>query len=64
MTIKKLRKSRDWLQSDCAARAGISSTHWSAVERAYPGVTIKMEVKIAKGLQMTRTELIATIQEK
>ena len=62
LAIQKRRREMGISQEEAAARAGIHRTYFADVERGTRNVGIRNVVAIAKGLDVTPSELLMKIR--
>jgi transcriptional regulator with XRE-family HTH domain len=62
LAIQKRRREMELSQEEAAARAGIHRTYFADVERGVRNVGIKNVVAIARGLDVTPSDLLKKIR--
>lgn len=60
--VRELRTARGWSQEEFADRCGINRSHMGEVERGQVKATLGTLKKIAKGLDMTLSELLQGVE--
>ncbi len=58
--IRAARRERGFAQEAFAARAGIDRSYFGAIERGEFNVSLDMIVRLAKGLGVSASELLAS----
>jgi transcriptional regulator with XRE-family HTH domain len=61
--LRELRRRRKLSQIDLAARAGISATYLSEIERGDRNPTLAVIVRLARALDAKPTHLVARLDE-
>ncbi|MCB9988319.1 MAG: helix-turn-helix transcriptional regulator [Rhodospirillales bacterium] len=59
--IRKLRNEREWSQEELADRAGLHRTYISHIENGKREISVETLCKIAKGFEITASELMEAI---
>lgn len=59
LRVQQLRQAKDWSQDEFAHRANLHRTYVSGVERGIRNPTITVLEKLAAGLEITLSELVA-----
>jgi transcriptional regulator with XRE-family HTH domain len=62
-TVRRLREERDVSQERFAARAGISRTYMSEIERGVTMVSLDVIARIAKAMNVSMSALLKTVEE-
>ncbi|NIJ27304.1 helix-turn-helix transcriptional regulator [Brevundimonas terrae] len=57
--MQQLRQAKGWSQDEFAHRANLHRTYVSGVERGIRNPTITVLEKLARGLEITMSELVA-----
>ncbi|GAA0399305.1 hypothetical protein GCM10009093_27310 [Brevundimonas terrae] len=57
--VQQLRQAKGWSQDEFAHRANLHRTYVSGVERGIRNPTITVLEKLARGLEITMSELVA-----
>jgi ribosome-binding protein aMBF1 (putative translation factor) len=56
--LRHLRKEKGWSQKDMAAAAGMNASYLGQIERAEIAIRLGTAARIAKGLNMTLSDLL------
>jgi len=59
LRVQQLRQAKGWSQDEFAHRANLHRTYVSGVERGIRNPTITVLEKLAAGLEITLSELVA-----
>lgn len=59
LRVQQLRQAKGWSQDEFAYRANLHRTYVSGVERGIRNPTITVLEKLARGLEITISELVA-----
>ncbi len=59
LRVQQLRQAKGWSQDEFAHRANLHRTYVSGVERGIRNPTITVLEKLASGLEITLSELVA-----
>jgi len=59
--IRKLRNDREWSQEELADRTGLHRTYISHIENAKREISVETLCKVAKGLEVTPSDLMQGI---
>lgn len=59
LRVQQLRQAKGWSQDEFAHRANLHRTYVSGVERGIRNPTITVLEKLAAGLELTLSELVA-----
>jgi transcriptional regulator with XRE-family HTH domain len=59
--IRKLRNKKGWSQEELAERAGLHRTYISHIENAKREISVETLCKVARGLDVTPSELMKGI---
>ncbi|WP_292053248.1 MULTISPECIES: helix-turn-helix domain-containing protein [unclassified Brevundimonas] len=59
LRVQQLRQAKGWSQDEFAHRANLHRTYVSGVERGIRNPTISVLEKLAAGLEITLSELVA-----
>jgi transcriptional regulator with XRE-family HTH domain len=62
-TVRRLRSDRGFSQEKFAAKAGISRTYMSEIERGVTGVSLEIIARVAKALGLTASALLRHVEE-
>ncbi len=62
--IRALRRAKGWRLSDLAAHSAVKDVHLSYVERGMRSVGFDVLAKIAKGLDISLSELLKDIEDE
>jgi transcriptional regulator with XRE-family HTH domain len=61
--VRRLRSERGFSQEKFAARAHISRTYMSEIERGVTGVSLESVARIAKALDVTMSALLRQVED-
>ena len=59
--VRKCREQREWTQEDLAERAELDRSYIAGIEAGLRNPSIKAVAKIARGLELTLSELLQTV---
>jgi transcriptional regulator with XRE-family HTH domain len=61
--IRKFRKEKGWRQIDLAEQSGVHEVHISDIERGAREICLNNLIALAKGLEISISELVSGIDE-